>query len=259
MVERGRFAMSRWTRRWGVAVGAIAVSLLGTTALAYVWADGTLHACAQKSSGQLRLVSDGQSCRDDETAVTWNVQGPPGPQGPSGPPGPPGPTAPGSIVWKDATGAVVPIVGRKPATVDAGGAPQPVTTFLFFDAAGITWAYTPPASPAVGPVYPEANQPPLLYYASSDCTGSAYVDVTTFFTARETYAVGSEIRVVNDSPPTTPLTVGSYQGGYSSMTANDGFCNATQDTRTVILVTSTYTVTAPDFPYVLPLHAEVQP
>ena len=50
----------------------------------------TIRAC-ENPAGQVRLIGDTESCRSQETLVTWNTQGAEGPEGPEGPPGPPGP------------------------------------------------------------------------------------------------------------------------------------------------------------------------
>jgi hypothetical protein len=61
---------------------------------------GVIHACFKTHSGQVRATDteDGvpPACADSETALHWNVAGPPGPSGPKGDKGPPGdPGAPG--------------------------------------------------------------------------------------------------------------------------------------------------------------------
>ena len=71
---------------------ALAVLSLGTEAAAQ-----TIHACAKKSNGALRLVSGPGQCSPSEDQVSWNgagPQGPPGPAGPTGPTGPQGPQGP---------------------------------------------------------------------------------------------------------------------------------------------------------------------
>jgi hypothetical protein len=50
-----------------------------------------IKACANKSSGRLRLAGPSGTCRHGERLVSWNVQGPTGATGPAGPAGPPGP------------------------------------------------------------------------------------------------------------------------------------------------------------------------
>jgi hypothetical protein len=72
----------------GVALGAIPDS------------GGVIHSCYQTHSGRLRVISQhtGEHCRQSETPLTWNQQGPggpPGPQGPRGAQGPAGPQGPG--------------------------------------------------------------------------------------------------------------------------------------------------------------------
>jgi hypothetical protein len=69
-------------------------------ATSFIGSDGTLHACAKKNSGGLRLVKPGSKCLKSETGVTWNQAGPRGPQGIQGQTGQNGlagsPGAPGS-------------------------------------------------------------------------------------------------------------------------------------------------------------------
>ncbi|MEX2431573.1 MAG: type VI secretion system tube protein Hcp [Dehalococcoidia bacterium] len=66
-------------------IGALVA--LGMTAAAVFAANGddgeVLHACAG-ANGSLRLVGDANECRRNESAVSWNVEGPAGPQGPAG-------------------------------------------------------------------------------------------------------------------------------------------------------------------------------
>lgn len=49
--------------------------------LAFASDGNTLHACANKTTGALRLVEKTGSCHVSETSAEWNIQGPPGPQG----------------------------------------------------------------------------------------------------------------------------------------------------------------------------------
>jgi len=49
-----------------------------------------ITACASPS-GQLRLVASGETCKQNEKRIVWDMQGPPGPQGVPGVAGPQGP------------------------------------------------------------------------------------------------------------------------------------------------------------------------
>jgi hypothetical protein len=61
---------------------------------------GVLQACVNPGNGMMRLVDASTACHNNETFVSWNIEGPAGPMGPPGPPGPqgsPGPAgAPGA-------------------------------------------------------------------------------------------------------------------------------------------------------------------
>src|SRR5688500_8122634 len=78
--------------------GVVAAALVATLALvARADNDTHIHACVD-DRGRPRIVADGTECTPRETALEWNIAGPPGPQGEigsQGPQGEPGPTAPG--------------------------------------------------------------------------------------------------------------------------------------------------------------------
>lgn len=83
----------------GSALGLLALVLvLGGVAFAAIpAANGTIKGCYAKnngllySKGDVRLVDENEACRNYETGITWNQQGPQGPKGDPGPAGPPGP------------------------------------------------------------------------------------------------------------------------------------------------------------------------
>jgi hypothetical protein len=82
-----------------LAAGAAAAAICGggLVAAAASRDDATptvIKACANKSSGRLRLAGPAGTCRHGERLVSWNVQGPTGAAGPAGPPGPAGSTGP---------------------------------------------------------------------------------------------------------------------------------------------------------------------
>lgn len=85
-------------RRWGRRTLVAAVATLGilgiggSVAFATIpGGDGVIHGCYVKSGGTLRVV-DGSvtTCKSSESALDWNVTGPPGPSGAAGPQGPKG-------------------------------------------------------------------------------------------------------------------------------------------------------------------------
>ena len=80
-----------------------------------------IEACARNNNGMLRLDSPA-SCKNNETAVSWNQDGVPGAQGPMGLPGPAGPPGPvGPIGPSGAAGPAGP-AGLPGATGPAGAA-----------------------------------------------------------------------------------------------------------------------------------------
>ena len=91
------------TRRRSIAVAVIAAAALAVAGIGYATipdSTGVVHGCFQKASGMLRVIDTGagQTCRSDETTLTWNQTGLQGPQGPPGPPGPRGGLGPTAYV-----------------------------------------------------------------------------------------------------------------------------------------------------------------
>jgi hypothetical protein len=70
-----------------IAAGAVSALLAGGT-YALAAGGGTIHACASKRNGALRLA---HRCLKTEKRVSWNAAGPPGAQGQQGVTGPAGP------------------------------------------------------------------------------------------------------------------------------------------------------------------------
>ncbi len=71
----------------GTVVGA------GTLAMAHE-RDTVYYACVNNDSGTIHILGDHDSCRRNETRISWNQQGPVGPQGPQGDTGVQGPAGP---------------------------------------------------------------------------------------------------------------------------------------------------------------------
>jgi Collagen triple helix repeat (20 copies) len=76
------------------AVGTL-VPAAGVAYAAVPGSDGTIHACYDEVSGQLRIfdpeTNSPKSCGGKEIEIAWAQQGLPGAEGPEGPAGPPGP------------------------------------------------------------------------------------------------------------------------------------------------------------------------
>lgn len=102
-----------------VAVGVTSLAIAGG-GYALAAGGGTIHACAKKSGGALRLAG---RCRRGERAVAWSIAGPPGRQGvqgKQGAQGATGATGPQGVAGTPATKlfATVALSGTT-ATIDA--------------------------------------------------------------------------------------------------------------------------------------------
>ena len=83
-----------WVR---LAIGVAAAVTIGAGVVLATIPDaaGVIHGCYSKSGSPIYVIDSAVStCRNGDTALTWNVQGPPGPAGPMGAPGPTGATGP---------------------------------------------------------------------------------------------------------------------------------------------------------------------
>ena len=75
-------------RPLAVVVCAVGLSAAAVGAALAETSGGSIHACAKKNNGALRLAD---RCRHSEKSVSWSITGPPGPRGAQGPPGAQGP------------------------------------------------------------------------------------------------------------------------------------------------------------------------
>ena len=75
----------------GAAVVLLATGAAGAAVVANVYVDesGAYQGCVGPA-GALRVLQPGETCRDNETGISWEQTGPVGPPGPTGSPGPPG-------------------------------------------------------------------------------------------------------------------------------------------------------------------------
>ena len=61
-----------------IALVALVVAVAGVAYATIPDSTGTIHACYQKRSGDLRVVRSADDCRSSERALSWNQQGPAG-------------------------------------------------------------------------------------------------------------------------------------------------------------------------------------
>ncbi len=86
----------RWSS-WNVRIAiALVAMLIGTLigAGSFALADGNdtvYYACVNNSSGTIHMADAGESCKNNETLISWNQQGPQGATGAQGEIGPQGP------------------------------------------------------------------------------------------------------------------------------------------------------------------------
>ena len=83
------------TRLWVLFVFGLVLATAGGIAYATIPdSDGVIHGCYSKGTGVLRVVDPSlrQECSGEQTAISWNQQGPQGEPGAPGEPGPRGPT-----------------------------------------------------------------------------------------------------------------------------------------------------------------------
>src|SRR3954470_16882858 len=92
-----------------MAAALVAVVAAGAGADAHAASQGstTINGCVAKD-GKLRVLAANEACKNEETALSWNSEGPQGPAGVAGPAGPAGPqgAAAGSPDASDVTMAI---------------------------------------------------------------------------------------------------------------------------------------------------------
>jgi hypothetical protein len=87
--------LGAWEKRFWIvaAIVAVAGAAAAVANAAIPDASGVIRAC-YKNSGDLRVIDEGEACKNNETLLTWGQTGPAGPQGPRGDQGPVGPQGP---------------------------------------------------------------------------------------------------------------------------------------------------------------------
>src|SRR5689334_12780667 len=96
--HRGGQVRRLGTKLWLFAAGIVVLLTVAAAAYGQIPApDGAIWTCYTKSTGSIRIVDSGTSCKQGETSLQWNQRGPAGatgPQGNAGPVGPAGATGP---------------------------------------------------------------------------------------------------------------------------------------------------------------------
>lgn len=82
-------ALGHHRRLLALGAGAILVVSVGVAYAAIPASNGTINGCYSGGQGQLRVIDaeSGETCKSNETAISWNQQGPQGIPGAIGPQG----------------------------------------------------------------------------------------------------------------------------------------------------------------------------
>ena len=97
-----------------ISVAALLVGVVGTIAVTQVLAQSAnemIYGCVNKTNGNVRIVAQGESCKNGETSLNWAVQGSQGIPGPTGVPGATG-TSGGSFVFSCNGCVLYPVADR---------------------------------------------------------------------------------------------------------------------------------------------------
>jgi len=76
------------SRRAMFIIGMLIVAVV-TAGIGYAQIENQIYACVDEK-GKLRIIEEGESCKEKETPIDWNKAGPQGQPGQDGAPGAPG-------------------------------------------------------------------------------------------------------------------------------------------------------------------------
>lgn len=184
--------------------------------------DGAITGCRNSSNGHLRVIDAeaGESCKRNESRLTWNQTGPTGEQGPPGPQGDTGPTGPAGPRGETGPAGPQGVKGDTGMTGATGAA----------GATGATGATGPQGE--TGPVGPQGPAGPALIASGLvNPDGTLFVSQgaapTITHTAPGQYLVVITLGSGCPTPSLTPYfhDVELYWGG--------GACSGGQTTTTV--------------------------
>src|SRR5919197_5753784 len=180
-------------------------------AVALVSRDGggpTIHACAARADGRLRLAAKAGACRRHERAVSWNVTGPRGEMGPAGPPGAAGSTGPaGPAGPQGMTGATGPAGPEGPR----GPKGEPGTSFASLEGLDGLACSVGGAPGKVSLTYDADGHAVFTCVAQ---TSASPVRINEFATGTAGAATDEFVELVNPGP--SPADVGGFRVVYRS-------------------------------------------
>ena len=91
----------------------VGTAVFALTTSVFTDSQGAYHGCVSAKNGALRVINPSESCKQGETAITWNQTGPQGDIGPQGIAGPAGP----ALSSLNALNGIACSVGGQPGTV----------------------------------------------------------------------------------------------------------------------------------------------
>lgn len=167
-----------------IVIASVVLGTSGITANAIAGSSNQVNICANKSTGAMRLLKSG-SCKKTETLVRVGIRGPQGVQGPQGEAGQPGPVGPAgaSAIVLDESGAVVQNVQDLDMYMTSDEGFGNYGAFSFHTLSDGLWWRVSQSGEVWGPVGSVHVPVDQIYYASQDCSGTAYagdVAITAF-------------------------------------------------------------------------------
>jgi len=203
-----------------------------------------LAACSEGPEGEMGAAGPPGK---DGIAGTQGAVGPSGSAGATGDAG----TSPraASLVWKDASGVAIPVVGISDSTFNNGLYPFNWLHYLGSD--GTMWTI----AVSTGQVYPVqiSSEIAALSYEAPNCAGTAYV--TTALPARVTFRLPNdpEARYIKDSAVVKlNASFVSYQVMFGGPCTNNGL-----NANAAVALSDTTVVAVPKTVYKLPLRPEL--
>lgn len=162
-------------------------------------------------------------------------------------------TATAGLVWKDATGAVVPRIHLVALRADGIGGP---VTLTYIDARGLIWSVN---QWTLALTVPEVGQSPSVFrmYETSNCSGNWFIYPVYGF-PRMPFRIDNDptLRVVPDAPSLATHSLHSYDGGPGT-SCTTGWSNmliAFPGDETI----PAQPITIPTLPFVAPIHPEAE-